>query len=275
MNSDRPPIIDVHCHAFSTIPDSPPFDPPDRLPKPKSYDEYKEKCLRYFKEYNMTAVPSGAAVQDWYQTAPDIIIPGIETISRPEEMPVETLRKLYEEGKFRVMTELIFQYSGIAPNDPEYDPYFALADELDVPVILHIGIVPPGAAYIGYPDHRASLARPLLLEDVLVKYPDVRFSVAHAGWPMLDEMIALLYHHPQVYCDISVLNWAIPRNEFHLYLRRLVEAGFGRRVMYGSDQMFWPDAIPLSIEGVESADYLSEEQKRDIFYNNAKRFLRL
>ena len=28
-------------------------------------------------------------------------------------------------------------------------------------------------------------------------------------------------------------------------------------------------------EGIESADFLTPEQKRDIFYNNAARFLRL
>ena len=54
-----------------------------------------------------------------------------------------------------------------------------------------------------------------------------------------------------------------------------MQAGFGKRLMFGSDQMIWPDAVGMSIEGVESADFLKEEQKRDIFYNNALRFLRL
>jgi hypothetical protein len=45
--------------------------------------------------------------------------------------------------------------------------------------------------------------------------------------------------------------------------------------MYGSDQMIWPDAVGLSIETIEEADFLTEEQKKDIFYNNAARFLRL
>jgi len=274
MAQERPPIIDVHCHAFY-IPEKPPLKVPHGLPYPESYDEYRNRCLRYFREYNVVAVPSGAATLDWFQAAPDIIIPGGEVYARPEDAPLETLRRLHGEGRLKVLSELAFQYSGIAPNDPEYDPYFALAEELDIPVVLHIGIVPPGAVYTGYPDHRASLAHPLLLEDVLVKYSEVRFDVAHAGWPMLDEMLTLLFHHPQVYCDISVLNWLIPKKEFHRSLRRLVEAGFGKRVMYGSDQMMWPDAIPLSIEWIESADFLTEEQKRDIFYNNAKRFLRL
>ena len=92
---------------------------------------------------------------------------------------------------------------------------------------------------------------------------------------MLDQMIGLLYAHPQVYVDIAVINWVLPRAEFHTYLRRLVEAGFGKRIMFGSDQMMWPDALGRSIEAVESATFLTKEQKRDIFYNNAARFLRL
>lgn len=61
----------------------------------------------------------------------------------------------------------------------------------------------------------------------------------------------------------------------HAYLERLVNAGFGERIMFGSDQMYWPEAIGLAIEGVESADFLTEEQKRDIFFNNAVRFFQL
>jgi predicted TIM-barrel fold metal-dependent hydrolase len=54
-----------------------------------------------------------------------------------------------------------------------------------------------------------------------------------------------------------------------------VEAGFGKRVMFGSDQMVWPGVIERAIEAIESAEFLSEAQKRDILYNNAARFLRL
>ncbi len=45
--------------------------------------------------------------------------------------------------------------------------------------------------------------------------------------------------------------------------------------MFGSDQMTWPDAIGLAVETIEKADFLSADQKRDILYNNAARFLRL
>lgn len=44
--------------------------------------------------------------------------------------------------------------------------------------------------------------------------------------------------------------------------------------MCGSDQTVWLCAIDIAVEGIRSADFLSEEQKRDIFFNNATRFLR-
>jgi len=46
-------------------------------------------------------------------------------------------------------------------------------------------------------------------------------------------------------------------------------------LMFGSDLTEWPEAIGLGIERIQSATYLTNEQKRDIFYNNAARFLRL
>jgi len=45
--------------------------------------------------------------------------------------------------------------------------------------------------------------------------------------------------------------------------------------MFGSDQMVWPEAIERAIAVINDAPFLSAAQKRDIFYNNAARFLRL
>ena len=92
---------------------------------------------------------------------------------------------------------------------------------------------------------------------------------------MIDRMLGLLYAHPHVYVDIAVIDWAIPEPEFRYYLSRLVGAGFGDRILYGSDQMDSPAAIDASIERILRADYLSRSQKRAILYDNAARFLRL
>jgi predicted TIM-barrel fold metal-dependent hydrolase len=97
----------------------------------------------------------------------------------------------------------------------------------------------------------------------------------HAGLPMVEEMIMLMNAHPQVFVDISADNWGVPRAEFHYLLKRMVQAGYGKRIMFGSDQMVWPDSLPIAVAAIEQADFLTPAQKRDIFYNNAARFLRL
>lgn len=156
-----------------------------------------------------------------------------------------------------------------------FEPYLKIAEELDIPVGIHIGTGPPGAPYIpGMTKNRARLHSPLILEEPLVRHPKLRVYIMHAGWPMLEDLLAVLYAHPQVYIDVGVISYVLPREEFHRYLQRIVQAGFGKRIMFGSDQMNWPAAIEHAIEAVESAAFLTPEQKRDIFFHNAARFLR-
>jgi uncharacterized protein len=85
----------------------------------------------------------------------------------------------------------------------------------------------------------------------------------------------VLFVPPQVHVDISAIVRATPRPAFYRYLRGIVEAGFGDRVMFGIDSMVWPGTIEHAIAVIEEAPFLSEGQKRDILYNNAARFLRL
>ena len=166
------------------------------------------------------------------------------------------------------------EYAGGRPDDAWLAPYWSRAEELDVPVGIHMGPGPPGAAYLGATAYRMGLSDPLQLENVLLHHPKLRLYVMHAGWPMADRMIALLYAHPQVYVDTGVIDWTQPRAEFYAYLKRLVEAGYGERVMFGSDQMIWPDAIPAAIDAIRSAAFLTNAQKKLILHDNAMRFFR-
>jgi predicted TIM-barrel fold metal-dependent hydrolase len=88
-------------------------------------------------------------------------------------------------------------------------------------------------------------------------------------------MIAMMYQYPQLYGDVSTITWVIPRTAFYDYLKALLRAGLGKRIMFGSDQMRWPEMIGRGIDAIEEADFLTQEQKRDILYNNAATFLQL
>jgi predicted TIM-barrel fold metal-dependent hydrolase len=90
---------------------------------------------------------------------------------------------------------------------------------------------------------------------------------------MLDEVLAVLWHNPSVYVELGHLQVAISRKEYYAYLKRIVDAGYGNRVMFGSDVGL--DDFGKGIQAIQEAEFLTEDQKRDILYNNAVRFLRL
>ena len=228
---------------------------------------------RYNVVKGMVSDDYGAALR-WTAARPGRFVIGYG-FDDPAKADLDFIRREHAAGRLKMIGEIGPQYEGIAPGDPRLEPIFALAEELDIPVGYHVHPGPPGGIYHGFPKLRQSIGAPVLLEEVLVRHPKLRLYVMHAGWPRLEEMISLLHAYPQVYVDVAVIDWTRPRREFHEYLRRLVEAGFGKRIMFGSDQMVWPEAIGMAVQGIDSATFLTAAQKRDIFYHNAVRFFRL
>jgi uncharacterized protein len=274
------PIIDVHVHVYGSDPrwDKKIPNPINGQPMTATTEQtHMQATLAEMKKHNVVkAVVSSdyQAALRWKMASPDLIIPSY-SFNDPATANLDFLRREHAAGRLKALGEIAVQYEGLAPNDAKLEPFYALAEELDIPLGIHIGLSKPGIAYDDAPKYRAALSDPMLLEEVLIRHPKLRIYVMHAGWPMADKTIALLWAHPQVYVDVAVINWALARKEFHAYLRRLVDAGFGKRIMFGSDQMVWPETIGMGIEGISSATFLTEEQKRDIFYNNAVRFFRL
>jgi predicted TIM-barrel fold metal-dependent hydrolase len=247
---------------------------------PLTLADWKRQLFEEFKKFNyVTALNSDTdadRMAQWAKESPIPLIPSL--VIWKGSPPLDAVRQLVKAGKIKGIGEIAVQYDGLAPNDPFLDPYYALAEEYDLPVSIHIASGAPGIDYIGYHavnTYRSDLTRPLLLEEVLRKYPKLRIYVMHAGWPMDDEMLLLMFMHPQVYVDIAMINTVLPRKEFHRYLKILVEAGMGKRIMFGTDHAVWPQTIGESVRALEYAPFLSEEQKRDIFFNNAVRFFRL
>lgn len=93
----------------------------------------------------------------------------------------------------------------------------------------------------------------------------------HAGWPLIDETIYMLYEHPQLYVDVAVLQCATPRPAYWNALKRLVEAGYAERVMLGSDGGITD--LRDAIGAIEEADFLSAEQKRGPIVSQRGAFL--
>jgi predicted TIM-barrel fold metal-dependent hydrolase len=279
--NEKPPIIDMHLHAFPvTFYDRKPGDinPISKQPAPMSDDEFMQAIFERMDHHNIVkAMISGPRerVAAFTAARPDQLIGSIYVEPKRPLPDLEQLRADYESGFYEAMGEVTIQYLQISPSDPEFEPYLALAEEFDIPVGIHMGFTRPGGTYMAWPGYRAADGNPLLIEEALVRHPKLRIFVMHAGWPFLDEMKAVMWAHPQLYVDISLINWMAPRAEFHHYLQALVRSGFGKRIMHGSDHAIWPDNIDIALDALETAEFLTAEQKRDILYNNAARFLRL
>ncbi|HEY0159198.1 MAG TPA: amidohydrolase family protein [Thermoanaerobaculia bacterium] len=264
----------------------------DPLMSPLTDAELFRETLETMERHNVVGVLGGAPelVEQWAAAAPGRFIRGLDlrfdrvTGEAFAPMPagasrrpvsLDEIRQLHREGRIQVLAEVTNQYAGIAPDDARLEPLWALAEELDLPVGIHIGGGEPGTPYTGSPGFRARLQSALTLEEVLVRHPRLRVYVMHAGYPLLEDLLALLFTHPQVYVEPSMAINVETRAAFYRFLRGIVEAGYADRVMFGSDQMIWPGLIDAAVRSIEEATFLTPEQKRDIFYNNAARFLRL
>ncbi len=281
MSQDRPPIIDMHLHTHHPAAEIPAGAPAICRPQPcvgkgaatATAEASLRGVLEQMRRYNVVKAflsgPDPAELQRWVAAAPDRFIPGL-FMMEPGRPGVDLLRREYQAGRLAGMGEIAVQLTGVPPNDSALAPYFALAAELDVPVLIHVECFGPDL-----PGFRSASGNPLLLEKVLVRHPNLRIYVENTGYPFLEEMIALMSQYPQLYGDLSTITWVLPRSAFYRYLKGLVDAGVGKRLMFGSDQMRWPEAIGWAVQAIEEAPFLSENQKRDIFYGNAARFLRI
>ncbi len=253
---------------------------PGAITSPSTNSELMRLNLQSLERNNVYAVTSGDLkdVRQYKKASPKRIINAVlwdfSEIKR-QGLSVDSLERLFTSGEFKVFGEVAIQYEGYSPSDSIFEPFLAMAERLDIPIGIHIGPGPRGVAYMKYPNYRARLHSAFTLEEALIKHPKLRLYAMHAGWPLIDDMIATLYAHPQLYVDLGLISYVTPRKEFYFYLERLVNAGFGKRIMFGSDNLVYPESIDRAINSIQQAPFLTVLQKRDILFNNASRFLRL
>lgn len=127
-----------------------------------------------------------------------------------------------------------------------------------MPIYFHIGD--------WRPQYRFSEAKKLL--KVLEMFPKLEVVAAHLGGHRAFEEAKMLAGHPNVWYDTSSALWAMTPE----YARELIRLLGTDRVMFGTD-------YPVKLHGEEIerllAVGLEEHELEDIFYNNAKRFLKL
>lgn len=288
-------IIDMHVHAYPAdwvknvmghlaSADQQLPDPPNPISRRRSGaatdEQLKQAMLSAMRQNNIVkAIASGPLkiVYEWKAADPERIMgaPLFPIPTLAPYPPLEELRKGYASRQLEVLGEITAVYDGLSPSDASMEKYYIVAEEFDIPVGIHTGIGIPNACYCCCPGFRIAMANPLHVEDLLARHPRLRLYVMHAGYPYLGETLALMNAFPNLYADLAAINWLLPVAEFQYYLERLIVAGMGNRLMYGTDGIVWPDAFAMAIANIETANFLSSEEKDNIFYNNAARFLRI
>jgi len=176
------------------------------------------------------------------------------TISRP----TEELERLVRDHSFRGL-KLYPTYQHYYPNDSMIYPLYAKAQELGIPVMLHIG----SSVFVG---SRLKYGDPIYLDDVAVDFSELILIQCHSGRPFwYDKAFGLARIHENVYMEISGLPPQMLLNYFP-ELERIAE-----KVIYGSD---WP-GVPTIKENIQALKGLtiSEDSKRKILGENAARLL--
>jgi predicted TIM-barrel fold metal-dependent hydrolase len=167
-------------------------------------------------------------------------------------------------------------YLHYGPDHPGYRPYFELAARHGVPVVFHTGDTYSPAAKLRY-------AHPLLVDDVAVDHPGVKFVLAHLGNPWLTEAAEVVYKNVNVWADLSGLAVgeggafaAEERQETLLEAREALRRAFRyaerpNRFLYGSD---WPLA-PMAEYRAFVAAAIPEIYHPLIFEENSRTLFRL
>jgi predicted TIM-barrel fold metal-dependent hydrolase len=264
-------IIDCHVHLNHYDEDVPP--PPLR-----------ERVESLFTAMDEAEIDHAVVLSSYTANArrPHIEELVAEVAGHPRLSLVEGIRWRYDEQRTDLFQmeeriragvvkgiKLYPGYDLYAINDPSLESVFRIAAKYDVPVMIHTGDTYSAHAKVRY-------AHPLLVDDVAVDYPDVRFVACHLGNPWFQDCAEVLYKNDNVFADISGLTLGDFEYEFERYIMQRVRDMIvymgepGRQLMFGTD---WPLAgMPSYVRFLEQIDVSAEDREHIAWETSAKLF---
>jgi uncharacterized protein len=161
-------------------------------------------------------------------------------------------------------------YEPFYPHDKRLQVIYDLAEEFDVPVMIH-----SGDTYS--PSGKVKYSHPLEIDEVAVDHPKVKFVICHLGNPWLVDCMEVVYKNANVYADFSGLVLGEFTEAFEDYMSDELEdvisyAGDPGRFLYGTD---WPICDMKSyLEFVRQLE-LAPDAREMILYENARKLFKL
>ncbi|WP_199624377.1 amidohydrolase family protein [Paenibacillus alkalitolerans] len=151
--------------------------------------------------------------------------------------------------------------------DKIYGPVYEMANQFDLPVVIHTGDTYSMNGLLKY-------SHPLTVDELAYRHRDVRFMICHLGDPWVMDAAEVVAKNPNVYADLSGLVVG-NRRKFERFMseplfmdhfrRALVYADHYEKMLFGTD---WPLApVDVYIDFVRRL--IPEKHHEDVFYRNA------
>ena len=223
---------------------------------------------------NHTAPPDDAlgiaATLNVAQYVPGLHAIGVADPTRTEPEYLQAVDAVLATGRVRALKAYL-GYLHYAPDHAGYRPYYELAERYRLPFIFHTGDTYSPLAKLRF-------AHPLLVDEVAVDHPRVKFVLAHLGNPWMTEAAEVIYKNINVWADLSGLvvggvdSFAAPERQEMLQetaanVRRAFRyAERPNRFLYGSD---WPLA-PMASYHKFVAAAVPEIYHPQVFEENAR-----
>lgn len=219
----------------------------------------KDRLIEQMKEYDIEKTfLTGASFQgndevvDAFQSYPDKIVPFVWVNPALDDVEKKLERYINKEGFMGIKMQPLFD--SFVADDPVVYPVMDFARAYDVPVFIHCG----------HPPYSLPWSIALLAE----KYPDVRVTMIHMGHGhgvYIDASIKMAKRYDNLFLEMS----GMPMGS---KIKEAYETVGSDRIMFGIDSPFHHPTV--EIQKVLSCG-LGEKEQEDVFYNNAKKLLRL
>lgn len=152
----------------------------------------------------------------------------------------------------------------LAPNEALYYPYYAKCCELDIPIMMQVGQNLIYQKEVRLP----SVARPILLDQIAIDFPELKLLGIHIGVPWTDEMIAMAWKHENVYIGID----AYAPKYLPQALKHYMNSYGAHKVMFGTD---WPVIDPERAVAEMQAHDFRPDAMRQIMRDTAVKVFKL
>ncbi len=194
-----------------------------------------------------------------------------------EDAPAELERAIKELGLkgYKIIASLQTR----AIDDKSTYPFWETVEKLEIPVLIHFGVLGGGGSLPG--DLRNM--NPLILWEIAKMFPKITFVIPHFGAGYLRELLLVCWFCRNVSIDTSGSNQWMTWMPFEIDLkslfRKAIESIGPDRIIFGTDSSYFPRGF--------SVDYLEEQLRvcrllrleestiEKIFYKNAAKLLKL